>query len=78
MSFGVDPSDGPDDAIYSTPLMLRWIARCGLNPVRDRLKIQARGDVHFCSPPAGGGRLVRGGLGVAGYPLSGAPELPWT
>jgi hypothetical protein len=27
MSFGVDPSDGPDAAIYSTPLMLRWIAR---------------------------------------------------
>ena len=26
-SFGVDPSAGPDDAIYSTPLMLRWIAR---------------------------------------------------
>ncbi len=27
MSFGVEPSDGPDVEIYSTPLMLRWIAR---------------------------------------------------
>ena len=24
MSFGVEPSDGPDDAKYSTPLMLRY------------------------------------------------------
>jgi hypothetical protein len=27
MFFGVDPSEGPDEEIYSTPLMLRWIAR---------------------------------------------------
>src|SRR6516225_8809264 len=27
-SFGVDPSVGPEDEKYSTPLMLRWMARC--------------------------------------------------
>ena len=34
MSFGVDPSAGPDDAKYSTPLMLRWIARCTSDGMR--------------------------------------------
>ena len=27
-SFGVEPSAGPEVEKYSTPLMLRWIARC--------------------------------------------------
>jgi len=62
MSFGVEPSDGPDEAIYSTPLMLRWIARLhlGLDPLGDISQIEACGSVHFCSP-SDGGRLVRGG-----------------
>ena len=34
MSFGVEPSEGPDEAIYSTPLMLRWIARCTSDWIR--------------------------------------------
>ncbi len=68
MSFGVDPSEGPDEAIYSTPLMLRWIARCTSDWIRSGIssQIEARRRVHFCSPPVGGGRLVRGGLGAAG------------
>src|SRR5258708_7001269 len=34
ISFGVDPSDGPEEAIYSTPLILRWIARCTSDWIR--------------------------------------------
>jgi len=43
-SFGVDPSDGPDDAMYSTPLMLRWIARCTSDWIRSGIdgKVEAR------------------------------------
>ena len=80
MSFGVEPSDGPDEAIYSTPLMLRWIARCTSDCIRSGMisQIEARRRVHFCSPPADGGRLVRGGFGAAGDPLAGAPALLWT
>src|SRR5215468_8051734 len=44
----------------------------GLDPLRDRCQIKARGRVHFCSPDGGdaaaggaGGRLVRGGFGGA-------------
>ena len=77
MSFGVEPSDGPDETIYSTPLMLRWIARCTSDWIRSGIdcQIQARGGVHFGSPPADGGRLVRGGFGAAAAAPAGAPEL---
>ncbi len=80
MSFGVEPSDGPDDEIYSTPLMLRWIARWTSDWIRSGIvsQIEARRRVHFCSPPADGGRLVRGGRGAAELPLPGAAGLPCT
>src|ERR1700737_3583435 len=42
MSFGVDPSDGPDEAIYSTPLMLRWIARCTSDWIRSGISARSR------------------------------------
>src|ERR1700682_4722317 len=42
MSFGVDPSDGPDEAIYSTPLMLRWIARCTSDWIRSGIDARSR------------------------------------
>src|SRR6202011_5231975 len=42
MSFGVDPSDGPEDAIYSTPLMLRWIARCTSDWIRSGIDARSR------------------------------------
>ena len=67
MSFGVEPSDGPDEEMYSTPLMLRWIARCTSDWIRSGIdgQIEARcRRVHFCSPSAEGGCLVRGGRGV--------------
>ena len=65
MSFGVEPSDGPDEEIYSTPLMLRWIARCTSDWIRSEIEARSRacGSVHFCSP-SDGGRLVRGGRGA--------------
>ena len=66
MSFGVEPSDGPDEAIYSTPLMLRWIARCTSDWIRSGIDARSSAGrrVHFCSPSADGGRLVRGGRGA--------------
>src|SRR5260370_1018683 len=42
ISFGVDPSDGPDEAIYSTPLMLRWIARCTSDWIRSGIDVRSR------------------------------------
>src|SRR5260370_863120 len=42
MSFGVDPSDGPDEEIYSTPLMLRWIARCTSDWIRSGIDARSR------------------------------------
>src|ERR1700722_17262048 len=42
MSFGVDPSDGPDDEIYSTPLILRWIARCTSDWIRPGIDAKSR------------------------------------
>src|ERR1700683_2306058 len=42
MSFGVDPSAGPDEAIYSTPLMLRWIARCTSDWIRSGIDVRSR------------------------------------
>src|ERR1700682_2653420 len=42
MSFGVDPSDGPEEAIYSTPLMLRWIARCTSDWIRSGIDARSR------------------------------------
>src|SRR5258705_242341 len=42
ISFGVDPSDGPDEAIYSTPLMLRWIARCTSDWIRSGIEVRSR------------------------------------
>src|SRR5450631_1374946 len=42
MSFGVDPSEGPDEAIYSTPLMLRWIARCTSDWIRSGIEVRSR------------------------------------
>ena len=68
MSFGVEPSDGPDEAIYSTPLMLRWIARCTSDWIRsgNRARSRPAGAFIFVLRPRDGGRLVRGGLGAAG------------
>ena len=44
-SFGVEPSDGPDVEIYSTPLMLRWIARWTSDWIRSGIvsQVEARG-----------------------------------
>src|SRR4030081_3816780 len=42
MSFGVDPSEGPDEEIYSTPLMLRWIARCTSDWIRSGISARSR------------------------------------
>src|SRR4249919_3024914 len=42
MSFGVEPSDGPDEAMYSTPLMLRWIARCTSDWIRSGIGAKSR------------------------------------
>src|SRR5260370_34371321 len=42
MSFGVDPSDGPEEAMYSTPLMLRWIARCTSDWLRSGIDARSR------------------------------------
>ena len=78
MSFGVEPSDGPDDGEIFDALdaALDRALHLGLDPLRDRCQIEAGGGAHFCSPPADGGRLVRGGLGAPAYPLSAALELP--
>src|SRR4026209_2783932 len=42
MSFGVEPSDGPEEAMYSTPLMLRWIARCTSDWTRSEMEARSR------------------------------------
>ena len=77
MSFGVEPSDGPEEGNIFDALdaALDRALDLGLDPLRERCQIEARGRVHFGSPPAGGGRFVRGGFGAAGYPPSAAPAL---
>src|SRR5882724_1050206 len=42
VSFGVEPSTGPEEAIYSTPLMLRWIARCTSDWIRSGIQVRSR------------------------------------
>src|SRR6478736_5198689 len=42
MSFGVEPSEGPEEEIYSTPLMLRWIARCTSDWIRSGIDARSR------------------------------------
>ena len=42
MSLGVEPSDGPDVEMYSTPLMLRWIARCTSDWIRSGIASTSR------------------------------------
>src|ERR1700692_2089435 len=42
MSFGVEPSEGPDVEIYSTPLMLRWIARWTSDCIRSGIEARSR------------------------------------
>src|SRR6476660_9866091 len=42
MSFGVEPSEGPDEEIYSTPLILRWIARCTSDWIRSGMSAKSR------------------------------------
>src|ERR1700704_3399546 len=42
VSFGVEPSTGPEEAIYSTPLMLRWIARCTSDWIRSGIEVRSR------------------------------------
>src|SRR4029077_9076125 len=42
MSFGVEPSEGPDEEMYSTPLMLRWIARCTSDWMRSGISVRSR------------------------------------
>src|SRR5712672_1953000 len=42
VSFGVEPSAGPEEAIYSTPLMLRWIARCTSDWIRSGIAARSR------------------------------------
>src|SRR5207253_7908340 len=49
MSFGVDPSIGPEEAIYSTPLMLRWIARWTSDWIRSGIDARSRPAVMFIS-----------------------------
>src|SRR5436309_13084428 len=53
MSLGVEPSAGPDEAIYSTPLMLRWIARCTSDWIRAGMSARSRpaGAFIFALPP---------------------------
>ena len=62
MSFGVEPSAGPEVEKYSTPLMLRWIARWTSDWIRSGMsgQINARGRVHFCSPDGGADRRALG------------------
>ncbi len=65
MSFGVEPSDGPDEEKYSTPLMLRWIARCTSDWMRSGIDARSRpAGAFILALPSEGGRLVRGGRGV--------------
>src|ERR1700736_3091554 len=88
MSFGVDPSAGPDVEKYSTPLMLRWIARCTSDWMRSGIDARSRPagldaglapGLAFISAlrrrTAGGGRLARGGLAAPPYPLPDAAAL---
>src|SRR6478736_9913110 len=42
MSFGVEPSEGPDKEMYSTPLMLRCIARCTSDWIRSGIDVRSR------------------------------------
>src|SRR5262249_27593187 len=42
----------------------------GLDPIRDGSEIKTCGRIHFCSPSAEGGRLVRGGICVDGPPAA--------
>ena len=51
-SFGVEPSAGPEVEKYSTPLMLRWIARCTSDWTRSEIdaKSSVAAVVHVCSP----------------------------
>src|SRR6185437_11220694 len=49
----------------------------GLDPLRDRCQIEARGRAHFCAPDEGdaGGRLVRGGRGALAWPDDEPPAF---
>src|SRR5438128_1437954 len=40
-SFGVEPSAGPEVEKYSTPLMLRWIARCTSDCTRSEIEAKS-------------------------------------
>src|ERR1700676_883439 len=47
VSFGVEPSASPEEAIYSTPLMLRWIARCTSVSIRSGSAARSKAAVAF-------------------------------
>src|SRR5260370_33774386 len=68
VTFGGEPSAGAEEAIYSTPLMLRWIARCTSDWIRFGISVR--------SMPAGALMLVLLLRTIDGRRLSIAAHRP--
>ena len=63
------------DVFHALDAALDRALHLGLDPLRERCQIETGGCVHFRSPSADGGRLVRGGRGVPARPPSPVPLL---
>ncbi len=79
-SLGVEPSTGADEPKYSTPLMLRWMARWISDWMRSGMSDSDGWTVASHADPfsaADGGSLVRGGFGSDAMPAGPALVSPW-